>query len=144
MSDRLPSDSDAVETLRAEIIRLGSTRLRCLRLPEELTGELSTGDFVRVVLDGTERHARVETDANGPIIRALYETKAAARAQRGDNALAPWLAGLKREEGDGVAFDRVVSGQLYGIREPGKRAVYTVRQGPRDSLASIAEKLDGN
>ncbi|MGM0606031.1 MAG: DUF7112 family protein [Halobacteriota archaeon] len=144
MTERVASDSDAVETHRAEISRLGGTRNLCLRLPESACNELNAADFVRLVIDRTERHARVEADARGLLLRGAFDNRRLARtAGAGDNRLAAWLSELDRGEGDGVAFDVVLAGELYGVREPGKRAVYVAREGPADSLASIAERLDG-
>lgn len=136
--------SDDLETHRAEIARLGSTRTRCLRLPEALEDQLSDGDFIRLVIDRTERHARVETDARGCLLRGAFTFKREARAGRGEeNYLATWLAELDREVGDGVDLDAVIPGELYGLRRPGDRAVYDAVSGPTDSLSSIAERLDG-
>ena len=136
--------SDDLETHRAEIARLGSTRTRCLRLPDAVDDELSDGDFIRLVIDRAERHARVETDARGRLLRGAFAFKREARAGRGEeNYLATWLAALDREVGDGVDLDAVIPGELYGLRRPGNRAVYDAVSGPTESLSSIAERLDG-
>jgi hypothetical protein len=143
MSSRLPSDSDAIETDRAEIVRLGSARTQGIRLPETVGDELAAGDLVRLVFDDAEYHARLAEDARGLVIHGAYDNRRLARATgEGDNRLADWLRELGRESGNSVEFDTVVDGQQYGLRAPGDRAIYTVRQGPRSSLASIADQLD--
>jgi len=141
MSNRLPSDSKSVETTRAELIRLGSARRQGIRIPDA-AGDLAAGDLVRLVFDDTEYHAQIAEDTRGLLIRGAFENRRLARSSgEGENYLANWLRKLGRESGNSVEFDIVVSGEQYGLREPGQRAVYTVKQGPRSSLSSIAEKL---
>jgi len=143
MRTRLPSDSEAVDTTRAEIVRLGSARRQGIRLPEAASEALAAGDAVRLVFDDTEYHAVVAEDTRGRLIRGAYDNKRLAKTTGdGENRLADWLRDLGRESGNSVAFDIVVDGEQYGLRAPGERAIYTVKQGPRDSLASIAEDLD--
>jgi len=143
MRTRLPSDSEAVDTTRAEIVRLGSARRQGIRLPEAASEALAAGDAVRLVFDDTEYHAVVAEDTRGRLIRGAYDNKRLAKTTGdGENQLADWLHDLGRESGNSVAFDIVVDGEQYGLRAPGERAIYTVKQGPRDSLASIAEDLD--
>ena len=142
MSSRLPSDSDAVETDRAELVRLGSARTQGVRLPERASDEVSAGDTVRVVFDGGEYHAVVAEDTRGLLLRGAYDNKRLARTTgEGENRLAEWLRELGRESGNSVEFDTVVEGEQYGLRAPGDRTVYTVTQGPRSSLSSIADQL---
>ena len=143
MRTRLPSDSEAVDTTRAEIVRLGSARRQGIRLPEAASEALAAGDAVRLVFDDTEYHAVVAEDTRGRLIRGAYDNKRLAKTTGdGENQLADWLHDLGRESGNSVAFDTIVEGQQYGLRAPGERTVYTVSQGPRDSLADIAEDLD--
>jgi len=143
MSNRLPSDSESVETARAELIRLGSARRQGIRIPDAATDALAAGDLVRLVFDDSEYHARIAEDTQGLVIRGAYDNRRLARSTgEGDNRLAAWLRELNRESGNSVEFDIVVAGEQYGLREPGKRAIYTVKQSPRSSLSSIAEQLD--
>ena len=143
MPTRLPSDSEAVDTARAELVRLGSARRQGIRLPEVASETLAAGDAIRLVFDDTEYHAVVAEDTRGLLIRGAYDNKRLAKTTgEGENRLADWLRELGRESGNSVAFDTVVDGEQYGLRPPGERAVYTVKQGPRSSLASIAEDLD--
>ena len=143
MSTRLPSDSEAVDTARAELVRLGSARRQGIRLPDSVSGKLAAGDAIRLVFDDTEYHATIAEDTRGLLIRGAYDNKRLAKTTgEGENRLADWLRELGRESGNSVAFDTVVDGEQYGLRPPGERAIYTVTQGPRDSLASIADQLD--
>jgi len=143
MSNRLPSDSQAVDTARAELVRLGSARRQGIRLPEAASDELAAGDAIRLVFDGTEYHAIIAEDTRGLLIRGAYDNTRLARSTgEGENRLAEWLHELGRESGNSIEFDTVVDGEQYGLRAPGERAIYTVKQGPRSSLASIAEDLD--
>ena len=143
MPTRLPSDSETVDTARAELVRLGSARRQGIRLPAAATDALEAGDVIRLVFDDSEYHAAVAEDGRGLVIYGAYDNKRLARsASEGDNRLAEWLRDLGRESGNSVAFDTVVDGQQYGLRAPGERTVYTVSRGPRDSLAEIAENLD--
>ncbi len=143
MSNRLPSDSEAVDTARAELVRLGSARRQGIRLPEAASDELAAGDAIRLVFDDTEYHAVVAEDTRGLLIRGAYDNRRLAKTTgEGENRLAEWLRELCRESGNSVEFDTVVAGEQYGLRPPGERAIYTVTQGPRSSLSSIAENLD--
>ncbi len=142
MSNRLPSDSESVDTARAELIRLGSARRQGIRLPEPASDELAAGDLIRLVFDDSEYHAQIAEDTRGPLIRGAFANRRLARTTgEGENYLAEWLRDLGRETGNSVEFDTVVVGEQYGLRAPGERTVYTVTQGPRSSLSSIAENL---
>ncbi len=142
MSDRLPSDSSSVETSRAELVRLGSARRQGIRLPTAVSDELEAGDLIRLVVDDTEYHTQIVEDTRGLLIRGAFENRRLARTSGGQNYLAEWLRELGRESGNSIEFDIVVAGEQYGVRAPGERVVYTVSQGPRSSLSSIAERLD--
>ena len=142
MAERLPSDHASVATYRAEVARSGGTRRPCLRLPDEVA--LEGGELIRLVLDGDEFHARVQADATGLLLRGAYDLKAEARDPAGaENRLVEWLQSVGRDPDSVVEFDEVVAGDLYGVRVPGKRAVYRVQESPRGSLQDIASDLDG-
>lgn len=156
MSDRVASDGEAVTTYRARLARSGGTRRPCLRLPDEAA--VDAGDVIRLVLDGTEYHARVEAkerrssesrtrsgDAGGRLIRGAFDNRRLARTDgEGENRLVEWIDGTDRETGRSVDFDEVTPGYLYGVRVPGRRAVYSITRQPDSSLSSIAEGLDGD
>lgn len=143
MADSVPSDHSSVTTVRASIARSGGTRRPCLRLPDGL--DVDGGDVVRLVLAGRERHARVVTDDRGPLLRGAFDNRRLARNPgEGDNRLVEWCGDVDRAPGDAVELDEVVPGDLYGLRVPGERVVYDVSEGPSDSLAAIAEQIDGD
>jgi hypothetical protein len=138
MADRVASDD--VPTHRARLVRAGGTRRPCLRLPGAL--DLASGDRVALVLGGDTRHARVDADADGRLIRGAFDNRRLARSDgEGENRLVEWVAGQGLEPGRSVEFDVVVAGERYGVRAPGERAVYEVVRGPDDSLTAIAEDL---
>ncbi|MFC4358116.1 hypothetical protein ACFO0N_09165 [Halobium salinum] len=145
MTDRIPSDHASVRTVRGKLARSGGTRRPCLRVPDELADSLDAGDYVRLVLDGDAAHARVSEDATGLVIRGAYDDKSLAR-DPGDapNRLVEWVDANDRPLDSAVEVDEVESGYFYGVRVPGRRAVYAPSTPPADSLASIAEKLDGD
>lgn len=141
MADRIPSDHASVRTERAEVARSGGTRRPCLRLPADL--DLEPG-FVRLVVDGEERHAEVREDRSGFLIRGAYDLKSEARDPgRAENRLVEWLHEQDREEGDPVEIDEIEAGERYGVRLPGERAFYRDTSGPGGSLQGIAEDLAG-
>ncbi|WP_338740832.1 DUF7112 family protein [Haloplanus salilacus] len=141
MSDRVASDGDGVTTYRARVARSGGTRRPCLRLPEAV--DLGEGDVLRLVLDGTEYHAPVRTDADGRLLRGAYDNRRLARTDgEGANRLVSWLRDTDRDPGQSVDFDEVTPGYLYGVRVPGTRTVYSVTSRPDSSLSAIAEDLE--
>jgi hypothetical protein len=142
MSERVPSDHASVSTYRAEIRRSGGTRRPCLRLPDDVA--LDDGDLIRVVLDGTQYHARVVEDASGRLLRGVYDNRRLARTPgEGPDRFAPWVDETGRGPGSAVDLDEVEAGFLYGVRVPGTRVVYEATESPRSSLADIAEKFGG-
>lgn len=142
MADRIPSDHASVHTARAEVARSGGTRRPCLRLPAELA--LGAGEFVRVVIDGKECHAKIERDSTGLLLRGAYDLKSEARDPgRAENRLVEWLRGADREPGDPVEIDEIEAGERYGVRLPGERTFYRDTSGPGGSLQDIASDLDG-
>jgi hypothetical protein len=141
VSDRVASDGDGVTTYRARVARNGGTRRPCLRLPEVV--DLDENDVIRLVLDGTECHAPVRTDADGRLLRGAYDNRRLARTDgEGENRLVAWLRGVDRDPGESVEFDEVTPGYLYAVRVPGNRAIYEVTRRPDSSLSAIAEDLE--
>ncbi len=153
---RVPSDDESVASVRVDLARSGGTRRPCVRVPADsaLGGRvesgtcerlsLVSGELVRVVIDGDERHACVESDSRGRILRGAFDDRKRARSgTEGQNRLAEWLADIDRDPGDVVVLDVVIPGELYGLRAPGERTMYDATRGPRSSLADIARDLDG-
>jgi hypothetical protein len=133
--------SDGVETARATVARHGGPRSRRLRLPDEVA--VAAGDLLRVTLDGRDGVARVDADSEGRYLGGVYANRRLARTDgEGDDRLTPWLA--ETEAGESVALDVIDPGHHYGLRQPGDRVVYTVAERREDSLAAIAERVDGD
>lgn len=140
MAERVPSDHPSVTALRATVARSGGTRRPCLRLPDDAAVE--AGDRVRLLLDGTTTHARVESDASGSLIRGAYDNERLVRSPgEGENRLVEWCETHDRDPGDAVEVDELDPGVCYGVRDPGDRVVYGVPSRPDESLREIAESL---
>ncbi len=153
---RVPSDDEQLASVRVTLARSGGTRRLCVRLPgpdvpsrriesgEIDSLDVAAGDLVRVTFGREERHAAVDADSRGRLLRGAFDNRRLARAPgEGTNRLAEWLDENDREEGDALVFDILVPGEAYGLRVPGERVVYDVRRGPRSSLSDIADGLDG-
>lgn len=140
MTERLPSDHDAVASHRVHLERVGrSNRLR-VPVPEPLDPE--PGTVVRLSLGGEACHARVtETLDGAPTIAAARDNARLARAGEGPDRLAEWTAGHDLSPGDPVLIDVLTEGHAYGLRRPGERVVYTAPDAPDESLSRIARDL---
>ncbi|MFB6302885.1 MAG: hypothetical protein ABEH78_08510 [Haloferacaceae archaeon] len=138
--ERVPSDHPSVATHRARIERYGGTRRPCVRVPDAV--DLEAGTLVRLVVDGDERHARVEADAEGRLLTGAYDNRRLAREREGSNRLVDWLRATDRGPGTSTDLDEVEPGDLYGLRVPGDRTVYEATPGPDDALSAIAERVE--
>lgn len=140
MPERVPSDHPSVETARATLERRGRTRTR-LVLPAD---DRFPAGVVRLALDGQTYHAEIESgfDADRKIDGA-YDNARLARERTGEDRLEAWRSSAKIEYGRSVLVDVVEPEFLYGVREPGERAVYEAIESPNESLAAIARDLDG-
>lgn len=140
MSDAV--SSDVVDTVRATLARAGRTDRPKVALPDDDRDRFPAGEVVRVVLDGTTRHARVERALDDSLeLRGAYANARQAREGDGDNHLLAWAEASGLEFGRTVQVDVVDEGAIYGLRAPGERAVYSVPSGPDESLADIAEDV---
>lgn len=140
MTDRVASDHPSVETYRATLGRYGGTRRPELRLPDAI--DVPDGDVIRLVIDGEECHAQIETRSDGTaVIRGAYANARLARDRGGDDRLAAWARDSGLDTGRSVLVDVVVSGVRYGLRLPGTDAVYGAGESPSESLRDIAEGL---
>jgi hypothetical protein len=141
MGDRVPSDHDTVETHRAAVESVGRTDRLRVALPGTL--DLSPDDTVRLSLDGDDSHALVSESLEGSLeLRGAYDNERLAREDgEGDNRLLEWLRSAGLDDGRSVLLDELVAGSHYGLREPGSRVVYTVREPPAESLSDIADQF---
>jgi hypothetical protein len=137
----MPSlSSDGVETVRASIEQAGALNRPKVVVPE---GTMPEG-VVRVEAGNTTYHADVQVGLDDEVeIRGLYENARLARERDGQNRLSEWVDEKDLEAGRSALVDIVVDGEQYGLRAPGEDAVYRVTDSPDDSLASIAEDVDG-
>lgn len=141
MPDSVPSD--AVDSVRATLDRAGRTDRPKVTLPDEDRDRFPRDEVVKLVLDGTTRHARVERAIDDTLeLRGAYANPRQAREGDGENHLPAWVddAGLDFERT--VHVDVVEAGALYGLRAPGERAVYEVPDSPDESLADIAKQVE--
>jgi hypothetical protein len=141
MPERVPSDHESIETHRVSVSSAGGTDRPSVELPDAVDPD---GDVVRLVLDGTEYHARVDEHFAGPpAIRGAYDNARLAREPReGTNRLTEWVEQSSISLGSSVQLDVVTPGYKYGLREPGTRVVYTASEPPSSSLSQIARDLD--
>jgi len=142
MSDRVPSDHDAVDTHRVPIEAVGRTGRPRVVLPDAVG--LSDGDVVTLALDGDDYEARVETSLDGDrTVTHAADNRRLARERDGENRLAEWVADATVSLGGSAHLDVVTEGHQYGLRTPGTRVVYTATEAPDSSLSDIASDLDG-
>jgi hypothetical protein len=132
--------SDGLETVRASIEQSGALDRPKLVVPE---GTMPEGS-VRVVADETTYHAATEVGLGGDLeVRGLYDNARLARSREGENHLPAWVDAAGLAAGRSALLDVVVDGEQYGLRAPGESVVYRVTETPDESLASIAEDVDG-
>lgn len=142
MTDRIRSDSPAVETIRATVARSGGTYRPEVRLPSDRGDELPA-DVARVTIDATEYYTPV-TDGSGTVaLRGAYANARRARTREGTDYLAEWTEDRGIEFGRSVLVDIVVPGEQFGLRAPGDGAIYEVRREPSTDLQDIARDLEG-
>ena len=143
MPERLAHDHPSVETVRATLARRGRSSRPRLALPDD--ADRFPLDIVRLVLGGETSHARIESGLDGDReITGAYDNARPARDRAGTDRLDEWRRSSGIELGRSVAVDVVEPGFLYGVREPGERAVYAATEPPDEDLAAIARDLDGD
>lgn len=142
MADRVPSDHDTVETHRVSLATVGRTDRYRIELPETL--DLAPEETVRLSFGGTEAHARLSESLDGTLeLRGAFDNARVARdPETGTDRLAAWIDDSGLGAGRSLLLDVLVAGAHYGLRLPGDRVVYTVREPPADSLSDIARGLD--
>jgi len=145
MADRVASDHDSITTVRATLARRGSTSRPAIELPDEQADAFPAGEVVRLVVDGAERHAKIEEYAGDRSIPGAYDAPSMARDPgSASNRLVEWADDAGLELGQSVLVDVIEEGFKYGVREPGERVFYDATEAPDDSLASIAQQLEDN
>lgn len=141
MSDRVPSDHDAVDTHRVPIEAVGRTGRPRVVLPDAI--DVSDGSTVTLSLDGDAHDATVGTTLDGDLaITHAADNRRLARERDGENRLAEWVESASVSLGGSAHLDVVTAGQHYGLRTPGTRVVYTATTAPDSSLSDIASDLD--
>ena len=142
MSERIPSDHDAVDTHRVPVEAMGRTGRPRLVLPADI--DLNDGDTVTFALDGERYYATVGTSLDGDlVVTHVADNRRLAREHDGENRLAEWLSDGSVSLGGSAHLDVVTDGHQYGLRTPGQRVVYEASDGPDSSLSDIASDLDG-
>ena len=137
MTERLPSDHDAVASHRVQLERVGRTNRIRVPVPDPLDPE--PGTVVRLSLEGEACHGRVtETLEGAPTIAAARDNARLARADEGPDRLAEWTTDHDLSAGDPLVCDVLTEGYAYGLRRPGERVVYSAPDAPDDSLSAIA------
>jgi hypothetical protein len=143
VSDRLPSDHEAVTSYRVHVEQLGRTGRPRVPLPEGL--DAAPGDVVRLSLEGDAHHAAIREDVSGEAdIRGAYANARLARAGEegdGENAFRAWVTDAGLSVGDVLLLDVVTPGYAYGLRRPGERVIYDAVDPPDGGLADIARDL---
>ncbi|MFC3478926.1 DUF7112 family protein [Halobacterium litoreum] len=144
MTDRVTDD--ALDTVVGTLARAGGTRRLELRLPADAAESFPVDEVVRVVLDGTERRARLSsTGDDRPVVRGVYDTPRLARNPGdGENRLLAWVDDRDLEAGRSVHVDVVEPEFKYGIRAPGESATYDATGTPDSGLADIARSVEEN
>lgn len=143
MSERVPSDHDAVDSTRTHLARVGRTDRLKVPFPESL--DVSVGDVLRLSLEGTTCHAQVTESLSGdPEISGAFDNTRLARTEgEGENRLREWTDSVGLSAEDPLLVDTVTPGYQYGLRRPGERVVYEATDAPDSTLADIARDLDG-
>lgn len=135
--------SDAVDSVRATLARAGRTDRPKVTLPDDARDRVPEGTVVRLVLDGTTRHARVERALDDTLeLRGAYANARQAKEGDGENHLLAWADDHGLDFGRTVHLDVVLEGEVYGLRAPGERTVYSVPETTDSSLADIAEEVE--
>ena len=141
MPERIAHDHPTIETIAATVVRDGPTTRRVVEVDAAL--DVTDGELVRVVLDGTEYRAQVEADSSGRFrFRNLAKTPSQAKnPTESENRLDEWIADRDISVGRTVHLDVVEPGFRYGLRAPGEEGIYQSGQ-PDDSLAAIARQVE--
>jgi hypothetical protein len=143
VTDRIPSDHDAVTSHRTHLETVGRTDRPRVPLPDGV--DATVGDVVRLSLEGEAYHAQVHDSLyDEPDVRGAFANPRLARTEgEGEDHLRAWADTVGLGGDDPLVFDVVTPGFKYGLRRPGERVVYAATDSPSSSLADIARDLDG-
>lgn len=144
MADRIKHDNPSVTTARASVTEQGATGRPLVEVPGDAETDLSPG-VVRLTLDGTEYHALVDRPLTGDglEIRRAADSPEQAKSGDGPDRLREWIESGDVRVGGSALLDEVEPDFKYGLRAPGERAVYDATEAPDETLASIAEDVEG-
>jgi len=145
VTDRVSSENESVETVRANLASAGATGRPRIAVPEEAAEAFPADELVTLVLGGKVYHARIDLALDDSIeIRGAYDNRRLAREADGENRLVEWANEEGIDVGRSVLLDTVVAGERYGVRKPGETCVYEVPETTgNESLDRIAQSLDG-
>ncbi|WP_248517283.1 DUF7112 family protein [Salinarchaeum laminariae] len=141
--------SEGLQTIDASLVGHGAIDRPAIELPTDVDtgpdGPVPTDEILRIVLDGATRHCRFETYSGSVRATGVFDTSDLVRSPGdGENRLREWLGDAGLSLGRTVHLDVIEAGFAYGLRAPGESIVYDApSSSPDDSLASIAEQLDG-
>ncbi|ELY61440.1 hypothetical protein C491_01242 [Natronococcus amylolyticus DSM 10524] len=142
MADRISSDHPSVRTVRSTCTETATGTK--LDVPAEDREAFVHDEVVRVVLDGSERFARIERALTGEELSlpGVYDTPEMVRNPgEGTDRLEEWIDDHGIRSGGSVLIDVVEPEFLYGLRAPGETNFYDAREPPSDSLSDIADGL---
>ena len=147
MTQRVASDHASVTSIDAVLAPSGAADRPSIEIPAEHAGDFTPDEVVRLVLDEKEYRARIQRPLTGDTLQILgaYDTPRLARNPgEGENRLHEWFEDGDLDLGRTVHLDVVEADFLYGVRRPGERAVYEVKEKPDESLSAIARDLEGD
>ncbi len=144
MVERVSSENESVETVRATLASVGATGRPRVSVPEDVADRFPADELVTLVLGGKTYHARIDVALNDSLeIRGAYDNRRMAREADGGNRLVEWADRQGLDVGRSVLLDTVVEGERYGVRKPGETCVYEVPETTGSaSLDSIAQSLE--
>ena len=141
--------SATLQTIDASLVGHGAIDRPAIELPADVDtdsdGDVPADEVLRIVLDGSTRHCRFEAYSGTVRATGIFDTPDLVRSPGdGENRLREWVEAKGLSTGRTVHLDVVEAGFAYGLRAPGDSTVYDAPStSPDDSLASIAEQLDG-
>jgi len=141
--------SDTLRTIDASLVGHGAIDRPAIELPADVDtdtgGTVPVEAVVRIVLDGSTRHCRFDAHSGSVRATGIFDTPDLVRSPGdGENRLREWVEAKGLSTGRTVHLDVIEAGFAYGLRAPGESVVYDApSKSPDDSLASIAEQLDG-